>query len=88
MSKSGIDTRSGFRKRSNSRPKRSGIEIGDGERPGHDRAGARAAARPDGDAVGLGPLDEVGDDQEVAGELHLRDDVDLEGQPLRGSPRR
>ena len=42
------------------------IEIGDGERPGDDRAGARAAARPDRNAVGLGPLDEVGHDQEVA----------------------
>ena len=30
----------------------------------------------------LRPLDEVGDDQEVAGELHLRDDVDLVGEPL------
>ena len=37
---------------------------------------------PDGNAVRLGPLDEVGDDQEVAGKLHLRDDVDLEGEAL------
>ena len=55
-----------------------GIEVGDGERPGHDRAGARAAARPHGNAAGLGPLDEVGNDQEVAGKPHLRDHADLE----------
>ena len=59
-----------------------GIEIGDGERPGDDGARARAAARSDRDAVGLGPLDEVGHDQEVARILHLRDDIDLEGQAL------
>ena len=44
------------------------IEIGDGEAPGDDRAGARAATRPDRNAVGLRPADEVGDDQEIARE--------------------
>jgi hypothetical protein len=29
-----------------------------------------------------GPIDEVGDDQEVAGEAHLDDRLDLERQPL------
>ena len=42
------------------------IEIGDGQRIGDQRAGARAAARPDRNALRLGPFDEVGDDQEVA----------------------
>ncbi len=56
------------------------VEIGDGERPGDERAGARAAARPDRNAVRLGPFDEVGDDEEIAGELHLHDDVELEGE--------
>ena len=42
------------------------IEVGDGQRPGDDRAGARAAARPDRNALRLRPLDEVGDDQEIA----------------------
>ena len=56
------------------------VEIGDGERPGDQRARARAAARPDRDFVGLGPFDEVGDDEEIAGKLHLDDDVELEGQ--------
>ena len=33
---------------------------------------------PDRNIVRLGPFDEVGDDQEVAGEPHAGDDVDLE----------
>ena len=59
-----------------------GIKIGDGERPGDDRARTRAAAGTDGNVVGLGPFDEVGNNQEVAGILHLRNHIDLEGQPL------
>ena len=82
MSKSGIDTRSGLRKRSNSRLKRNGIEVGDGEHIGDERAGTRAAAGAHGNAVRLRPLDEVGHDQEVAGELHLGDDVELEVEAL------
>ena len=46
------------------------IEIGDGERIGDERAGAGAAARPDRNALRLRPLDEIGDDQEVAGIFH------------------
>ena len=46
------------------------IEVGDGQRPCGDRPGARAAARADRDALCLRPLDEVGDDQEVAGKPH------------------
>ena len=63
-----------------------GIEVGDGERIGDERACARAAPRPDRDALRLGVFDEVGDDQEVARELHLDDDVELEFEPLRDSP--
>ena len=44
------------------------IEIGDGQRPGDDATGARTAPRPDRNVLLLGPFDEVGDDQEVAGE--------------------
>ena len=58
------------------------IEVGDGQRPGDDRAGAGAAARPDRDVVRLRPFDEVGDDQEVAGEAHAGDDVELVIEPL------
>ena len=46
-------------------------------RVGGHRAGTRAAAGADADAVALGPVDEVGDDEEVAGEAHLRDDAGL-----------
>ncbi len=58
------------------------VEIGDRQRPGDDRAGARAAARPDRDALALRPLDKVGDDQEIAGKPHLDDRVELEFEPL------
>ncbi len=57
------------------------IEIGDGQRIGDQRARARAAARPDRNALPLRPFDEVGDDQEVARIFHPRDDVELERQP-------
>ena len=42
------------------------VEVGDPHRVGDHRAGAGAAARADPDAVVLGPVDEVGDDEEVA----------------------
>ena len=51
-------------------PEADRIEIGDGERIGDERAGAGAAARPDRNALRLRPLDEIGDDQEVAGIFH------------------
>jgi hypothetical protein len=57
------------------------IEVGDAQREGHQRARARAAARADRHAVGLGPVDEVGHDQEVAREAHLDDGVALVGEP-------
>ena len=37
---------------------------------------------PTGMSLRLGPFDEVGDDQEVAGEAHAGDDVELEVEPL------
>ena len=58
------------------------VEIGDLERPGDQRSRPRAAAGPDRDAVVLGPLDEVGNDQEVAREAHLLDHVELVGEPV------
>ncbi len=42
------------------------VEVGDPHRVGADRAGAGAAPGTDPDAVVLGPVDEVGDHQEVA----------------------
>ena len=63
-------------------PEADRIEVGDGERIGDERARARAAARPDRNAVRLRPLDEVGDDQEVARIFHPLDDAELEIEPL------
>ena len=58
------------------------IEIGDGQRIGDQRTGAGAAAGTDRNVVGLGPFDEVRDDQEVARIVHAVDHVDLEGETL------
>jgi hypothetical protein len=58
-----------------------GIDIRDAHAVGDQRAGARAAARPHGDAVLLGVVDEIPDDEEVAWEVHLLDDPHLQLQP-------
>ena len=58
------------------------IEVRDAQTVGDQGAGAGAAARAHRDAVLLGPADEVGDDEEVAGEAHLADDVELALQAL------
>src|SRR6185436_2368449 len=52
------------------------------ECPCDQASGGRAPARPDRDALILGPVDEVGDDEEVPGEAHLVDDAELVAQPL------
>ncbi len=57
-----------------------GVEVGDAQRVGDQRAGARATSGADGDVRLLRPTDEVLDDQEVAGEAHRIDDVELEIQ--------
>ncbi len=59
-----------------------GIEVGDGERVGHERARAGAAPRTDRNALRFGPLDEVGDDEEIALVVHAGNDAELEGEPL------
>ena len=53
------------------------VELGDLERVRDERAGGRPAPRADPDAAVLGVADEVGGDEEVAGEAHRQDDVDL-----------
>ncbi len=58
------------------------IEIGDGQRPGDHRAGAGAATGTDRDRLPLCPLNEVGDDEEVARIFHPLDDAELIFQPL------
>ena len=57
------------------------VEIGDFQRPGDQRAGAGTAARAHRNAVLLAPVDEVRDDQKVAGKAHLDDDVQLALEP-------
>ena len=64
------------------KPEADRIEIGDGQRVGDQRAGAGAAARPDRNALRLRPLNEIGDDEEVAGVFHALDDAELEGEPI------
>src|SRR5207249_1471366 len=59
-------------------PEANWIEVRDGECVGYERAGARAAARPNGDAVRLRPLDEIGHDDEISRIFHALDDVELE----------
>ncbi len=58
------------------------IQIGDTQAVRDERAGARAAARADGDPVLARPPDEVRDDQEIPGEPHLTDNIELHAQPL------
>src|SRR6185437_420197 len=53
------------------------IEIGDGERVRDERAGARTTARTNRYALFLRPLDEVGNDQEIAGVFHAGNDAEL-----------
>ena len=59
------------------------VEVGDPHGVGAHRAGAGPTAGADPDAVVLGPVDEVGDDEEVAAVALLEDDVGLVAPPLR-----
>ena len=58
------------------------IEIGDGQRPGDDRARARTTARSDRNVMVFRPFDKIGNDQEIAREAHADDHVQLECQPI------
>ena len=53
------------------------IEVGDAQGVAHDRAGRRASARPNADALLASVPDQVPDDQEVAAESHARDHAEL-----------
>ncbi len=59
------------------------IDVGDLEAVGGQRAGGRAAARPDAHPVRLREVDEVPDDEEVVREPHLLHRLQLEAEPLR-----
>ena len=82
MSMSGIDARSGLRKRSNSSPCSIGSMSVMPQRIGDQRARRRAAARPHPDVDRPGVADQVGDDQEVGREALVADDLDLVGGPV------
>ena len=58
------------------------IDVGDLEAVRHERAGRRAAAGADADALALGEPDEVPGHEEVVREAHLADRRQLEGQPI------
>ena len=54
------------------------VQIGNGQGPRHHRPGTGTAARPHRNVVGLGPLDEIGHDQEVAGKAHVLNHAQFE----------
>ena len=58
------------------------VDVGDLEAVRDEAAGGGAAARADADAVPLREADEVGDDEEVVGEAHLADRLQLELEPF------
>ena len=58
------------------------VEVGDAQRPGNERAGARTTPRPHRDMVLLRPAYEVRDDQEITGESHAVDHFQFAFQPL------
>ncbi len=76
-STSGQETRSGLRKRSKISPCSSGSRLRDAHGVGGHGARCGTATRADADALRLGPVDEVGHDEEVAREPELCDDARL-----------
>ena len=58
------------------------IDIGDAERVGDQRSGGRSAAWAYRNAVFLGVADEVPDDEEISGKLHLLNDGEFALQAL------
>ena len=58
------------------------IDIGDAQRVRDQRSRRRTTARTHRNVTLAGVADEIPDDQEVSGELHLLDDGQFPGQPL------
>ena len=58
------------------------VDVGDLEAVRDERAGGQPRPGPTADPVALREADEVGDDQEVVGEAHLPDRLQLELEPL------
>ena len=59
-----------------------GVEIGDPEAIGNRASRGASPSGADGDAVPLGPVDEVLDDKEIIGETHPGDGLQFEVEPL------
>ena len=57
------------------------VQVGDAKRPRNQRAGARTASGAHRHTVVLRPVDEVLNDEEVPGEAHLQNHVELELEP-------
>jgi len=66
-----------LRKRSEDQAVVERVEVGDAHRVGDDRAAAEPRPRADRHAVVLRPHDEIRHHEEVGGETHLTDDLDL-----------
>ena len=49
------------------------VDVGYADGVGHDRSGSGAATWTNRDAVVLGPVDEIRNDQEIVGEAHCED---------------
>ena len=58
------------------------VDVGDGHGVCDEGTGARTTSGAYGDAVFLGPVDEVPHDEEVSGEIHFGDDVDFSFEPF------
>ena len=58
------------------------IQVGDAQGIRNERAGCRTTSRTDGDAVVARPANVVPHDQEVTGEAHLLDHIQLEPKPF------
>ena len=82
MSMSGRSLRAGIQEALEEEAVAHRIDVGDLEAVGGERAGRGAAAGADADPVLLGEVDEVPDDEEVVGEAHLADRLQLEAEPL------
>ena len=58
------------------------VQVGNVQGVGHQRTGPRASAWPHRTAIVFGPIDEVADDQKVAGKAHFQNRFDFEIQPV------
>ena len=63
-------------------PKPDRIKIGNRQRPRDNRACARTTPRPHRDVIVLGPFYKVRNNQEVAGETHVDDNVEFKFKPV------